>query len=198
MYPLLESIRLQDGQFIGLDRHINRMKRSLQTLFGSPLGFDLSDLIVNTDIPAKGLFKCRVTYNSKEAIIQYLPYRLRQIGSLKIVQADTINYSHKYADRETLNQLYSLRENCDDVLIIKQGLVTDTSNANVIFYDSGKWYTPNRPLLYGTMRQELINNGTILEKEIRKEDIGKFERYKSINAMVSFSLQPQSVKNIVE
>ena len=56
----------------------------------------------------------------------------------------------------------------------------------------------HQALLYGTMRQELINNGTILEKEIRKEDIGKFERYKSINAMVSFSLQPQSVKNIVE
>ena len=73
------------------------------------------------------------------------PYTVRHVHSLALIQADHIDYTYKSAGREPLNRLFALRGACDDILIVKQGLLTDTSIANIALSDGTHWYTPAHP-----------------------------------------------------
>jgi 4-amino-4-deoxychorismate lyase len=59
------------------------------------------------------------------------------------------------------------------------------------------WYTPWSALLKGTMRQKLIDNGSIIEEEIRLGDIRSFKTFKLINAMFEFDGPEIDVSQIV-
>ena len=70
-----------------------------------------------------------------------------------MIDNDDICYPYKYTDRDNINRLIELRGDCDDILIIKNGMVTDSSYANVVFRDlNGNWVTPSTFLLPGTIR----------------------------------------------
>ena len=126
-----------------------------------------------------------------------MPYTPRPINNLRIVEHDRIHYEFKYADRKTIDRLFELRKNCDDILIVKRGLVTDSSFANIVFRKGKRWYTPWSPLLKGTMRQNLLERDLIIEEEITKEDIKSFETFKLINAMLEFDAPEVPVSNIL-
>ncbi|PID27509.1 MAG: hypothetical protein CSB55_08785 [Candidatus Cloacimonadota bacterium] len=96
---------------------------------------------------------------------------------------NTVSYNLKLSDREYIQKLYKKREDCDDILIIKNGLVTDTSFCNIVFYNNLEWITPNSPLLKGSMRAKLLKNSIIKEKKVTPDDIYKYKSYKLINAM---------------
>jgi 4-amino-4-deoxychorismate lyase len=67
----------------------------------------------------------------------------------------------------------------------------------VVFKKSGTWFTPESPLLPGTMRQRLLDKGLIKTEMIRKEDIETFECFKLINAMLGFEGPEVSIKKII-
>jgi len=106
------------------------------------------------------------------------------VHSLRLVRDDNIDYRFKYADRRRLQVLFARRGDCDDVLIVKRGLLTDTSYCNIAVYDGLQWWTPDAPLLPGTARQRLLDKGLIREKRIRVEDLPLFKRIRLINAML--------------
>ena len=75
---------------------------------------------------------------------------MRQVNTLRLVVDDAVDYTYKSTDREGLNRLYARRDGADDVLIVKDGRLTDTSIGNVAFFRDGeKWYTPLLPLAQG-------------------------------------------------
>jgi 4-amino-4-deoxychorismate lyase len=84
-----------------------------------------------------------------------------------------------------LNDLLKLKGACDEIIIIKQGYVTDTSYTNIAFYDGEKWYTSDTPLLAGTCRASLIDEGVLSVKNIRETDIWKYKKVSLINAMMN-------------
>jgi 4-amino-4-deoxychorismate lyase len=47
-------------------------------------------------------------------------------------------------------------EGCDDIIIVRNGFVTDASYANLIFRKGDEWFTPATFLLAGTMRAFLL------------------------------------------
>jgi 4-amino-4-deoxychorismate lyase len=134
----------------------------------------------------KTIFKCRITYAKHIEKIEFLPYQIPTISSLKLVMNDEIDYSYKFSDRSQLNRLYKKRGNCDDILIVKQGFITDTSYANVLFYNGKEWLTPTHPLLRGTQRASLLERDRIRVADIRPEDLKHFEKARIINAMIRF------------
>ncbi|HHF3814093.1 TPA: aminotransferase class IV [Haemophilus influenzae] len=89
----------------------------------------------------------------------------------------------KYSDRSLINTLFAQRGACDEIMIIKNGKVTDCSIGNLIFRQGKKWYTPDTPLLLGTQREKLLQEGKIQERTIFLEDIVNFDEIKIINAM---------------
>jgi len=102
------------------------------------------------------------------------------------VHVSKLDYSVKYRDRQSLEKLYGYKKNCDDILIIRDGLVTDSYYANVAFEKDGLWFTPSIPLLKGTHRQALLDNEILFTKNIQEKDISSFNRCRLFNAMINF------------
>jgi 4-amino-4-deoxychorismate lyase len=186
MSLLLESIRLSDGEFQNLFYHERRMNRSLKFLCGVQEHFDLEAFLGKIDRPSQGLFKCRMVYDDATRDIEFVPYRFKKIDSLRVVEHDRVSYEFKFTDRKLIDRLYALKKECDDILIVKRGLVTDSSFSNIVFRRGKRWYTPWSALLKGTMRSSLLERNIIHEEEIRVEDIKTFDSFKLINAMTQF------------
>jgi 4-amino-4-deoxychorismate lyase len=196
MSLLIESIKLLDGKFCNLFYHEQRMIRSLNQLCGIHDEINLEDFLRNLNHPQQGLYKCRIVYDENSWEVEFHPYVAKPVNTLKIIEHDRISYEYKYTDRKTIDRLFSLRKECDDILIVKRGHVTDASYSNIIFKKADKWYTPWSALLKGTQRQKLIDQNKIVEEEIRLEDIASFDTFKLINAMLEFDGPEISVKNI--
>jgi len=197
MSLLFESIKLNDGQYNNLFYHEQRMNRSLKMLCGLQETLDLEQFLSNANTPQKGLYKCRIVYDDRSRDVEFVPYQVRLIRTLRIIEHDRVSYEFKYNDRKVINQLFDLRKNCDDILIVKRGIVTDTSIANIVFKRNKKWYTPWAPLLKGTMRSNLLERNLIQQEEIHLKEIYDFESFKLINAMMEFESEELDVSNIV-
>jgi 4-amino-4-deoxychorismate lyase len=68
------------------------------------------------------------------------------------------------------------------------GLIKDCSYTNIVFYDGAKWYTPVSPLLEGTQRAKLIQEGIITPKALYLSDLPNFQKFKCINAMIHWDV----------
>jgi 4-amino-4-deoxychorismate lyase len=85
-----------------------------------------------------------------------------------------------------LNTLFAQRNDADEILIIKKGMVTDSLYCNVAFSNEQQWFTPSTPLLPGTQRAFLLDSGIIQEAEISETDMLKYSHIKLFNAMVGW------------
>lgn len=144
-------------------------------------------------IPAtvgQGVFKARLVYGKTVESITFTPYTPRLVRTLTPVVADALEYPYKYADRSALEACLSLKGEADDILLIKQGFVTDTSYSNIIVCLNGQWLTPSTFLLNGTCRQRLLHEGLIREAPIRLEDLTDCREIRLINAMLNPWEQP--------
>ncbi len=184
MCRLFEVIKIQNRKLQNIGYHNNRMNQALTTVLGCKETISLEKEIRIPNNLNNQVHKCRVIYTSKIGKIEFETYQARTINSLKIVTHNTIDYSVKYFNRKIINDLFEQRGNCDDILIIKNGFITDVSYANIVFWDGSKWITPITPLLHGTKRQKLIVEKKIFEKEIKVNDLQSFEKARIINAMI--------------
>lgn len=190
MSPLVESIKLKDGMFYNLNYHQDRLNLSMKEMFPTSHAIDLAKEISGMKYPESGLYKVRVVYGPVVEKIEVEPYTYRVIKSLKVVYYNDIDYHLKYTDRCTLNVLYSQRDDCDDIIIVKDGMVTDSFSSNLLFFDGQRWLTPDSPLLQGTQRQYLLDNGLISERRIAANDLTSFQKVGLINAMIDFDEMP--------
>ncbi len=96
-------------------------------------------------------------------------------------------------NREVFDELLNKHANEpeEEILIIKKGLVTDTSYTNVALLKDEKWYTPAEPLLRGTQRAKLISEGKIIEQTIHLKDLHLYSKIKLFNAMMEFDSAPE-------
>jgi 4-amino-4-deoxychorismate lyase len=166
------------------------MNQAMAELFPEADRIDLKKEISVPDECKQGTFKIRVLYGEIIERIETDLYIPRIILSLKVVEHESVDYHLKFTDRQILQELFALRGTCDDIIIIKNGCVTDSFAANLLFFDGVNWFTPSTPLLKGTKRQFLIDHGIISEREIRKEDILGYQQVGLINAMTDFEEMP--------
>ncbi len=197
MFQLIETICYENGFFHRLALHERRMNNSRRQLLSCR---DFLFLERNLSIPEqyKNMkIKCRVTYSDVIHSIEFEQYNEREIKSLRLVQDDTIDYSHKFKNRDQLNHLLELRGDDDEILIVKNGQVTDTSFTNIAFLKDGQWFTPEFPLLAGTRRDEYLQNGLLTARIIRPEDLRKFDEARLVNSMRSLEDGPSiAISNI--
>lgn len=186
MSLLFETIRVLDGKLQNIVYHNARLNISRKVLFNVSDSIKLEECIRIPSEISKGIYKCKVLYDRKIQSILIEPYIQRKIKSLKLIEENTISYNFKFTDRDQLNQLLGRKENCGDILIVKDNLVTDTSFSNTIFFDGTQWITPSTPLLQGTMRGFLLTEQIIVEKEIKLTDLKYFKKARLINAMLPF------------
>ncbi len=181
---LLETIKIENGEVFNLFYHQKRFDKSREELFSDTIPMDLSDII---KAPEKGMYRCRILYDTQIRSIEYIPYHAKTIQTLKVVPSD-IAYPYKYADRDSFTALLQRYPLFDEILIEKDGFITDTTISNLAFYDGSHWLTPEEPLLEGTMRAKLLDEGFLLESLIQKKDLEKYTHVALMNAMIGFNI----------
>jgi len=175
-----ETIKCEDNEVFNLEYHNKRIANTIS------LNINLQEYIYPT---SNELLRCKVIYN-EEGIedVQYFKYKKREISSFKLVFCDEIEYSKKYLDRSSLDNLYLQKEIADEIMIIKNGLVTDTSISNIAVFDGTNWITSKKPLLYGTTRARLIDEKRIFEKDISLDMLKSAKKISLMNAMIDFDI----------
>ncbi len=186
MYPLFESVCIENSQIKNADYHEARFRRSYIQLYKTHSTYSLFDGIHLTNLDPTLKYKLRIGYKQHGTLFSFSAYENSIPSSLKLVSDDTISYNLKRNNRKKLNNLYKLKGDFDDVLIIKNGLVTDTSYANILFTDGKQIVTPATPLLEGTCRARLLDHNKISEKRILEDEIQNFESFQLINALNDF------------
>jgi 4-amino-4-deoxychorismate lyase len=170
--------------------------------------------------------KCRIVYSNNSYSVDISDYKPRKIDSLKLVFDNDIDYSFKFEDRKRIEKLYNqskkcsdiksessdiskecsdiksecsdISKECSDILIVKNGLITDTSYSNIVLFDGKDYFTPNSYLLNGTMRQYLLRKGVIKEKLIGVKDLKLYQNLFIINALNSIEDKISiSINNII-
>ena len=124
MIQFLESIRLVDGVLQQLDLHQQRVNGTLATHYKTNI------LLSSIEIPTayrEGIYKCRIVYDEKIQEVAFQPYTLKPRKCVKLVYANDIDYQYKYADRTLLNKLWH-KANTDDIVIVKNGLLSNSAN----------------------------------------------------------------------
>tara|TARA_R110000744_G_scaffold93571_1_gene180747 strand:+ start:339 stop:941 length:603 start_codon:yes stop_codon:yes gene_type:complete len=186
MYPLFESVCIENGKIQNAQYHKFRFKSSFYTFFGFEPNYSLFDKVILPRIDKSLKCKLRIEYNeigTKWTISEYLN---TIPSSLLLLNADAIDYRLKYTNRQNLNHLYQQKANFEDILIIKNGLITDATYSNIIFTDGQKIITPSTPLLNGTCRTRLLSEEIITEAAIKADSIHLFESFQLINALNDF------------
>ena len=173
-----ETIKCDDYEVFNLEYHQKRIAKTVG------LNINLSEYVYPI---SNKLLRCKLIYDETGVLeVNYFEYKKRDIKTFKLVYDENIEYSKKYLNRKSLDELYTKKENYDEIIIIKDGFISDTSIANIaIFYDN-KWLTPKKPLLEGTTRTRLIEEGKLQEKDISIKMLQKCEKLALMNAMIGF------------
>jgi len=162
------------------------MDRSRHSLFHSSQQLNLLDIPIPGDF-VSGIFKCRMIYSESIEQVEFMHYTQKPIRSLVLVDAESIEYPFKYFDRSAIEKLIHDQSGFDEIIMVKNGCITDTSYSNLAFLSGTTWYTPILPLLHGTCRQRLLDEGSIIVKRITPSDLPKFSHVSLINAMLDLA-----------
>lgn len=188
MYRFIESVCVHNGQVERAEYHLRRIERSLRDHYGKG-GVNLFwPWFEGVQFPPTGVFKWRFEYGKKGILkSELIPYQRVPVSSLKMVVGDDLSYDYKYADRSGIDDLFMQRGRADDILIVKNGYLSDTSYANVVLWNGRDWHTPLQPLLKGTRRASLLDSGQITASNIAADRVWEYKRLRLINAMLPFS-----------
>ena len=184
MYPLVESIKAENGKFFLLDYHQDRLERTFHAVYKSSCPWQLVAILPQA--PSQGLFKVRFLYNATDFSIEVQPYVPKIIKTLKLIEIGDYTYPHKWTDRSTINAAFAQRGNCDDVLMTKNGFLTDASYANIVLFDGANWVTPEKPLFEGVQRSYLLDLTKIKTTTIATTELSNYQSFQLINAMRTF------------
>lgn len=194
----IETIQVKKREFQNIHFHNQRLNQARQNVLKKTNDWQLEKLISIPDHLTDDIYKCRIVYSEDIHSVIFEPYQIRPIHSLKAVYHSSIDYNYKYLNRDLLHHLFEQKGSCDDILIIKNGFVTDSYYCNVAFFYKKNWYTPTAPLLKGTQRAALIEKNIIEEKDILIDDLHIFSKVRLFNAMMEWENAPEiSIKEII-
>ena len=192
MSLLYDAIKVENRQLVNISFHNARVNRSRKELFGIFEEIDLAEIIVLPEDLDTGKYKCRVYYDREIERVEFIKYEQRNIKQLYAVVDDEISYGNKYTDRSSINRLKEKYAPSDeeDIIIVKDGMLTDTSFSNIALFDGQNWFTPADSLLKGTHRARLLAQGKIFERRIKLSELTNYVEVKMINALMDFDSSP--------
>ncbi|MPL62523.1 hypothetical protein SDC9_08143 [bioreactor metagenome] len=173
-----ETIKCEDFEVFNLDYHQKRVANTIG------LNINLQEYI---NPISEELLRCKLIYDENGVVdVLYFPYKKREIKSFKIIFDNEIEYSKKYLNRAKLDELYENKDDCDEVIIIKNEIVTDTTIANIAIFYENSWITSKNCLLGGTTRARLLEEKKLLEKDITLDMLKNASKVALMNAMIGF------------
>ncbi len=196
MCLLFETIKIEHGRPWHLPWHLMRIRKSLEALFGCSVPFippceknnyGISPLLIKEELDMfqlpMDIHKCKLIYTLGIIDIQIVPYERKSTQTFRLIECNDVDYRFKFLDRADIEELFNKRDGADDIIIVKNGCITDTSIANLVFFDGKQYLTPDTPLLEGICRARLIYEKKIIPAPVKPDDLKNFLSFKPINAM---------------
>jgi 4-amino-4-deoxychorismate lyase len=175
-----ETIKCDDAMAYNLEYHCRRIARTIM------ININLQEYILPI---SDDFLKCKVIYDKYGVLdVVYEPYIKRLIKTFKLVYDDTIEYKHKSLNRDAIDALYEQKESADEIIIVKNGWVTDTSIANIAIFDGSNWLTSKTPLLRGTTQERLLDNKELIQANISVEMLKNAQKIALLNAMIGMNI----------
>ncbi|GAB0155844.1 hypothetical protein CHRYSEOSP005_11060 [Chryseobacterium sp. Alg-005] len=185
MYQFIESIKVEDQEIFLLDFHQKRVDQTFAH-FGKETTIDLAKVFKSLDHDEDGLFKLRIVYDLDKRIrTQMIPYAIPEIQDFQLIENNSFDYSFKFEDRKELEKMKT-KSKAEEIIIVKNNHITDTSFSNLLFLKGKEWFTPKTYLLNGVQRQNLLKHKKIKEAEITLQNIKEFSHFQIINALNDF------------
>ena len=185
MSRFIESIKIEDQKAFLLDLHQKRVNQTFAH-FGKEGSIDLAKIFKNLEHDEDGLYKLRIVYDlDKKFTTQLIPYAIPEIENFQLVENNSYDYSFKFEDRKEFERMKT-KAKTEEIIVVKNNHITDTSYTNILFLKGKEWFTPNTYLLNGVMRQHLLHEKKIKETEITLQNIKEFSHFQLINAMNDF------------
>jgi len=185
MSQFIESIKVEDQEIFLLEYHQKRVDQTFAH-FGKEDSIDLAKIYKHLEHDEDGLYKLRIVYDlDKKVRTQMIPYAIPEIHSFQLVENNSYDYSFKFEDRKELEKM-KIKSKSEEILIVKNNHITDTSFSNLLFLKGKDWYTPNTYLLNGVQRQHLLKTKKIKETDITLQNINQFTHFQMINSMNDF------------
>jgi len=194
-FELLESLLLEDGEYLLLDRHIHRVEGSAR-YFGFALDIErlrqtLDDLRTSHDT---GAWKVRVVIDRTgglSADVQSITPGAWAVRTVAMADApvdpgDVFLY-HKTTNRGVYSRaLAAAPAGVDDVVLWNdRGEVTESCMANLVVQCGGRKFTPpvESGLLPGTFRQELVDTGQAEERVVNVDELASADGVYLVNSV---------------
>jgi para-aminobenzoate synthetase/4-amino-4-deoxychorismate lyase len=180
-FELLETLLLEDGEFYLLGRHLQRMKASAEYFGFSFREKEIQDALARVGGQRRsGKWKVRLVVSRhgethvETQELDSLDRVLRVALARAPVNINDRFLFHKTTNRKLYEDALASRPDCDDVILWNDlGEVTETTIANLVVSIDGTLYTPpvHAGLLPGTLRAQLLEEGRIFERSIRRADL---------------------------
>lgn len=195
----LETIRIEpDGNIPLLPFHQQRVQNTWRAHHLQGEIPDLGNVVQH--ITTGMVMRCRMVYDDTNIHIEYAPYAKSPLRTLGLIESN-ISYESKFSDRHDLEKIRSLRGKLDDILIVRNGFITDITIANIVFFRDNTWLSPAKPLLAGTRLLSLVASHTVRLADISPGELESYQGWKPVNAMRPFDeeeIRPMSsIKNLV-
>ncbi|NND03435.1 MAG: aminodeoxychorismate synthase component I [Acidimicrobiia bacterium] len=202
-FTLLETLRWEDGGYLLLDRHLDRLADSAE-YFGFAYSEDAVRKALESDAPSAESARVRLQLSRRGGLtveapeIDLLPFvddptdlafGLHQVHVTMAeapVDSSDISLFHKTSRRDIYDRARSEAPGVDDVLLWNLlGNVTESTIANVALRFEDVWITPHLEsgLLAGVYRAELLERGVLEEAPVPIADLERADEIALINSV---------------
>lgn len=193
-FDLLETLRWEDGAYTLLGRHLDRLMASADYF-----GFDVSRTVVEAALLthgrqiSEGPWRVRLRLPADGVPrIESAPLLPLPPAPLPVALAETPVpradkfLCHKTTHRTVYEAHRRRRPDCFDVLLWnEEGELTEFTIGNLVIEQGGRLWTPPREcgLLDGTQRAELLAQGRLQKRVLRREDLAEASGVWLINSV---------------
>ena len=193
-FSLIETMRLEEGNYARLDYHVARLAASAR-YFNRPFddGQCIARLQEFAENCGKSAHRIRMTLDSagrfgieSSALPENPPFHPRFALSEFPVSRDNIWLFHKTTKRELYEHAIASFPDAFDVLLWnEQGELTEFTKGNIVLDVDGLHLTPpiECGLLDGCLRREMIDHGEITEARLTLADLERAEHIWFINSL---------------
>ena len=191
-FRLIESMRLENGIYTLLDRHVARLIASAGYFSFLCDERNIRQVLSRHAAHSPGMCKVRLLLAADGAVDIYTEPLMEHSGPLRVAVShitvnshDSMRY-HKTTHRELLDTARSSRPDCDEVLLLNEhGQLTEGSYHTLVVKLTGQCVTPplSCGLLPGVLREELLEHGEISERILYPDDLERAEELWLINSV---------------
>ena len=192
-FALLESLKLEDGTYPLAARHLERLKKS-----AAYFRYALDEEAVMGQLESlasehpEGLFKARLTLgrNGEIELAAQPAAPIEQPVRCALAKAPVDSNDpflfHKTTNRRVYEQHQNQARNAFSVLLWNEREeLTEFTIGNLVAEKDGRFYTPpvSSGLLAGTYREQLLEEGRIETKVLKKDELHTFDALWFINSI---------------